>query len=583
MKSMVICDPDDRYTQDDVVAYHRRIKEQIERYGKNEEVLTGWERQMCRTDLYYLLVYKLGYDFMYSITRGEGDEKTTVFRPWLFNRCREVQEDPDYHVDIWAREHFKSTIITVGKSVQDILNNPEIAICIYSYNATIAKTFVKQIRSALETPALSSLFPDIIPDNPTSGRYYKYNEHGERKTVKFQWSDECFTVKRKSMRKEPTVSGYGLVNAQPTGMHFDLLVYDDVVTPESVLTQEQNAKTTKQWQMSLNTGAGENVRVRVIGTYYAYRETYFHILNPHAEDGVMGQSAYTLRKYPCHNPDGVPVLYTEEYLQRKKSQMLGYVYDSQMECNPADTSSMRFLPEWIPERFDQQEILDHKEDYNFYILVDPANSKTKTSDKTAIIVIATGRDKRYYVCDIIADKFSPTERRDNLFITVQRWADATRKPVVFYESNSMSSDCTMIEEKQKELDYYFTITPVSTKPRLAPDKRISGVPLKYSRIYALEYLLRERRIVFMKKTVHKNWQGRMENTTETFFNDEYFTFPLGDHDDMLDALSRIADLDTGAQIFFPDPVDERIRLQRHKENQARRYSFIIRRGSYIPF
>jgi hypothetical protein len=47
--------------------------------------------------------------------------RTDAHNQWVFDRCLEVQASPDGHLDLWAREHYKSTIITFALSIQDIL------------------------------------------------------------------------------------------------------------------------------------------------------------------------------------------------------------------------------------------------------------------------------------------------------------------------------------------------------------------------------------------------------------------------------------------------------------------------------
>src|SRR5262245_54679617 len=62
-------------------------------------------RYLCRTDLFFLLVYALG--------RKDADND------WVFARCREVQANPNGFLDLWARDHYKSTIITFALTIQD--------------------------------------------------------------------------------------------------------------------------------------------------------------------------------------------------------------------------------------------------------------------------------------------------------------------------------------------------------------------------------------------------------------------------------------------------------------------------------
>jgi len=106
-------------------------------------------RELCLRDLFFLLVYGLG--------------RQDMDRDFPYERCREVEEDPDGYLDLWAREHYKSTIITFGLTIRDILNDPEITVGIFSHTRPIAKGFLRQIKQEFETNVkLKGLFPDIL-------------------------------------------------------------------------------------------------------------------------------------------------------------------------------------------------------------------------------------------------------------------------------------------------------------------------------------------------------------------------------------------------------------------------------------
>lgn len=186
-------------------------------------------RTLCQNDLYFLLRYPLN--------------RKDIERDWLFERCREVQEAPNGYLDLWSREHYKSTIITFALTIQDILNDPEITVGIFSHTRPIAKGFLRQIKREFEGNAqLKAWFPDILWPDP------------QKQAPK--WSeDDGIIVRRRSNPKESTVEAWGLVDGQPTGKHFGLLVYDDVVTRESVTTPEMIAKTTEALELSYNLGA----------------------------------------------------------------------------------------------------------------------------------------------------------------------------------------------------------------------------------------------------------------------------------------------------------------------------------------
>ena len=142
-----------------------------------------WAAELCRNSLYFLLRYGL--------------ERKDCENEWVFNRCNEVQASPDGHLDLWAREHYKSTIITYALSIQDILKDPETTIGIFSHTRPIAKAFLRQIKSEFEkNEQLKEWFPDVLWANP------------RKESPK--WSeDEGLVVKRQSNPKEATIEAWG--------------------------------------------------------------------------------------------------------------------------------------------------------------------------------------------------------------------------------------------------------------------------------------------------------------------------------------------------------------------------------------
>lgn len=150
-----------------------------------------------------------------------------------------------------------SSIITNGGIIQEVLKDPETTIGIFSHTKPIAKSFLAQIKREFEAnDVLRSLFPDILWEDP------------QRQSP--GWSlDGGIIVRRQGNPKEGTIEAHGLVDGQPTSKHFKLLVYDDVVVPESVSTAEQIAKTTEAWSLSDNLGSIGG-RKWILGTRYHF-------------------------------------------------------------------------------------------------------------------------------------------------------------------------------------------------------------------------------------------------------------------------------------------------------------------------
>ena len=429
------------------------------------------------------------------------------------SRCREIQASPDGYLDLWAREHYKSTIITFALTIQNILNNPDLTIGIFSHTRPIAKAFLKQIKREFETnDKLKQNFDDILYDNP------------QKDSPK--WSeDEGIIVKRKSNPKEATIEAWGVVDGQPTSKHFDVLVYDDVVTKESVSTPEMIKKTTDSLALSYNLGSHGGAR-RFIGTRYHFNDTYREVI----DRGTAKSRIYAATK--DGKVEGEPVFLTREKLAEKRADMGPYVFGCQMLQNPIADQTQGFKLEWL--KYAAASTRGH----NLVILVDAASAKKKLSDYTAMWCIGLGPDRKVYVHDMLRDRLSLTERGTTLMNWHRKW-----KPMaVGYEQYGMMGDIEHIQYLQNQENYRFDITS------------LGGTMPKVDRIRRLIPWFEQGRIYLHPKLTKTNYEGREVDLTKAFVEEEYLAFPVAVHDDMLDALARF--LDEDLPIAWPMMVED---------------------------
>lgn len=457
-------------------------------------------RELCLTDLFFLL------------TRA--CKRRDIDRPWLFDRCGEVQASPDGYLDIWAREHYKSTIITFGKSIQDILFDPDnTTIGIFSHTRPIAKGFADQIKRELESNKfLIDLFPDVLYENP--------------RAESPKWSlDSGLIVKRLTNPKEATVEAWGLVDGQPTSKHFSVLVYDDVVTRESVTTPDQIKKVTQAVELSLNLGASGGKR-RFIGTRYHANDTYRTLIDrgtaiarikPATSDGKV---------------DGDPVFLSKQELDEKRRDQGPYVFSCQMLQDPLADNAMGFKEEWL--KF--YERLGDTSKWNKYILIDPASKKKKSNDYTVMLVIGLAPDNNYYLIDAFRDRLNLTQRAQKLFALHRE-----HKPqAVGYEEYGMQSDIEHMKYVMEIENYRFNIKP------------LGGSVSKEDRIRRLVPVYEQGRFFLPKRLTFVNSEKQLVDFVKVFIDDEFSSFPVCVHDDMLDCMARILEADL--QTAFPKIV-----------------------------
>lgn len=490
-------------------------------------------RQLCLADRFYLLVNVL--------------HRRDVVHPWVFARCREVELATDGHIDLWAREHYKSTIITFAGIIQEILRDPEITVSIFSHTKAIAKGFLGQIKLELETnDLLQRCFPDIFWAKPQAESP--------------SWSEDGgIIVKRVGNPKEASVEAWGLVDGQPTSKHFSLMVFDDVVTEKSVNTPEQIQKTTEAWSLADNLGTQAGRKWHV-GTRFHYADTYAEIIK---------RGAAVARIHPATHDgtlEGRPVLLSVEVWERKKRDQLETTVACQLLLNPLaghqrmfDVSNLRVY-EARPETL------------MVYIMVDPARSKRKGSDNTAMAVVGIDYTGAKYLLDGYAHKMDLMERWQKMRDLWRKWR---QQPgivglAVGYERYGAIADLDYFNERKLAEEIDFDIVELEW-PNEGPGSKIDRVqrltPDIKGHKFFIPYPTNEEELTptqvrmiaggyeyrVAQKILRRNENGQQYDLAEQFKTEVHF-FPFGGLKDLIDAVSRIYDMDPRP----PEHIDSRV-------------------------
>lgn len=482
-----------------------RFWDAAEKKGREQKQLYKTVRGLVQEDLFYLLVRVCG--------------RIDLINDWQYARVREVEASPNGHLDLWAREHGKSSIITFGLTISDILNDPDITFGIFSHTRPIAKAFLRQIMREFESNAvLHESFPDVLWG------------HDIRAAPK--WSeDDGIIVKRKSNPNEATIEAWGLVDGQPTSKHFRVLLYDDIVVAGSVTTPEMIAKTMVEMERSYNLGTTPGIK-RGAGTRWAFGDTY---------RTVVDRGTFKLREYPGTDDgteDGKPVYWTQEIMVQKRRDMGPHTFAAQILLNPKADALQGFKREWL--RHYKRMMPEAWKKMNRYLLVDAASSKKKGSDYTAMGVLGLNVDMKFYLLDGIRDRLNLTERTARLIQLHRDWK--INKPVR-YERYGMMGDIEHIKSEQEALNYRFEIIEVG------------GQTKKIDRIGRLIPVFEQGNFWLPEHLWKTDYQKNVIDLVQVFTEEEFAPFPVGLHDDFLDMMARILEPD----LKLDWPKEEKVR------------------------
>ncbi len=335
--------------------------------------------------------------------------------------------------------------------------------------------------------------------------YASYPDDLKRDNI---WTDSSINISaRKRARKEPTVMTSG-VDKSINGMHFDLIIMDDLMSEQNITTKEQIDKVINHYKLSFSL-LDPGCPLIVIGTRWDYNDVYQYILDNESKNfNILVRKAY--------NPDGslfFPERLTEEFLQKTKETQGSYLFSCQYLNEPVDDATATFKRSSIV-RVDPE--LVRGMPMNWYLSVDPSY-EGPYSDYAAFVIAGMNHQRDIYVkhvfrkkltysgiIEVIFDLFNRHEIRQIIIETV-----ATQKSIGYELSN-----------EQRRRNTWLPITEVKSRTKSKEERIRALAPFyEFGHIFHLQDCPQLDDLEY-----------------------ELIHFPKGTHDDIIDALATILEV-----------------------------------------
>tara|TARA_R110002074_G_scaffold117023_4_gene248753 strand:- start:504 stop:1961 length:1458 start_codon:yes stop_codon:yes gene_type:complete len=439
----------------------------------------------------------------------------------IFRACHDLIEGREDRLILAVPpRHTKSTIMSEMFPAWWMGKHPTHQVICATYAQGLADDFGRKVRNHMQGEMYRAIFPDTILSKDS-----------------------------RSASKFATTTG-GVLHfvgrgAGLTGRGAHLLLTDDLLKDEEEAQSETIRKKLQDWYAStaytrLMPGEPGGVACN-IQTRWHEDDLAGHLLREHADDGwkylrmpaeaeddddICGRKrgeALWPGWCPLERPPGDKGISLKRFRRALGPRLYACLYQQRT----VEEGGGKFKEKWLTDNYYKVDV-DWKE-MNRLILVDPATSKKKNSDYTAMHVLGLTKDKHVFELDMVRDRLNLRERKDALFRLIERY----RPYFVGYEKYAAQADDEYILEKMDEEN-----VRVPTFATLGGNKLA-----KADRIERLIPWFSDGRIHFPTSMWREMVDGAEYDMTELFMREEYGVYPVGTHDDMMDALSRLLDHD----------------------------------------
>ena len=378
------------------------------------------ERKRLQTDLFYLCTEYLGYTDLNKSLHGP--------------ICDQLEKWKDVLI-LTPRGHLKSSLITIGKTIQFVLNNQNIRIKIVNASYDKATEFLAEIKLHLQDERMVNLFPEILYENPA----------GESDL----WRENKINVKRTKIVSSATVEILGIMTGN-IGKHCDIIIFDDLHDDKNTKTAELIKVVKQRYRLYLSVLEPRGLRINV-GTRWKKEDQYGDLL----KSGIK-----CIRREDIEDGKVIfPEKFTEEILRAIKIELGSHFYYLQYKNRVLSDEDIQFKEEWF------KWFTGIKNWIKIYILCDPAIATDDRACETVIQTIGQREDGKLDVIKSHGFKGRVQEIVDCLFLEYLKYCNTFEVYVGIEKAGFQHALHQWIEKDQITYGVYFEVIELEPRGR----------------------------------------------------------------------------------------------------------------------
>lgn len=270
--------------------------------------------------------------------------KSTVAKsycPWLLITLTE-EEKNRYGQE--KEEAQKDGLQDIFEQLDQVLHlhDPNKRIALIGESDSIAEKNLRDIKGKIEkSQMLRWLFPELIPKPG------------------MKWAEDCIELPRTQSFDEYSIHTFG-ISSRKTGLHFDLLLYDDLIGEEASRSEAEMKKAWESFQKAPGlSNEPFTVQELVFGTRWKHgtADVYGQIMKfmPETdtyedEDGNTRNTGFTWYIQDCYDESGEPVFperISKPILEGHRKRMGDYSFYCQFRNNPNPPEGADYQAKWI--------------------------------------------------------------------------------------------------------------------------------------------------------------------------------------------------------------------------------------------